>query len=102
MLIEGDRNSALVEKGNAPVSASGMGSSVDPTSGSGLAVPSGSSQICSGLSSSGGSESFSDPAIASLVSGIRDMLPDYGAGFLMACLAHYDMKPDQVRSTFTH
>ena len=32
----------------------------------------------------------------SLISMVRDLLPDLGAGFVEMCLQHYDFRPDEV------
>ncbi len=45
---------------------------------------------------SGSSGTAPGAEVLSLIAQIRDMLPDYGTGFLTACLHKYDMKPDQV------
>ena len=97
MLIEGHRGAQVVtgeEKCPVPVSASVLGSGI-----SGSDSSSGPSVSCPGPSSSSGCSS--EPVMASLVSEIRDMLPEYGSGFLAACLTHYNMKSDQARMDVT-
>jgi hypothetical protein len=47
-------------------------------------------------SAAGSSSSAADPVLVGLIAQIRDMLPEYGTGFLTACLQHYDLKSEQV------
>ena len=49
--------------------------------------------------SGSGSGAGVDPSLSPLISQIRDMLPEYGSGFLAACLEHYSRKAEQARGT---
>ena len=49
--------------------------------------------------SGSGSGAGVDPSLSPLISQIRDMLPEYGSGFLAACLEHYGRKAEQARGT---
>ena len=46
--------------------------------------------------SGSGSGAGVDPSLSPLISQIRDMLPEYGSGFLAACLEHYGRKAEQA------
>ena len=90
MLIDGDR--AAIEVAPPGLTAQQQKEhSVSRSVEAATAGPSGSG--------SGGSGAGVDPSLSPLISQIRDMLPEYGSGFLAACLEHYSRKAEQARGT---
>ena len=89
MLIDGDR--AAIEAAPPGLTAQQQKEhSVSRSVEAATAGPSGSGS---------GSGAGVDPSLSPLISQIRDMLPEYGSGFLAACLEHYSRKAEQARGT---